>query len=51
VLETYRLAAQDTVFIDDVAANVAAAGRLGIRTIQFRNAAQCERELRALGLL
>lgn len=51
VLETYRLAAQDTVFVDDVAANVAAAGRLGIRTIQFRNAAQCERELRALGLL
>ena len=50
-LTTYNLAARDTVFIDDVEKNVAAAARLGIRTIQFTSAAQCERELRALGLI
>jgi putative hydrolase of the HAD superfamily len=49
-LETYGLRAEDTVFIDDVEVNVAAAAQLGIRTIQFRDAAQCERELRALGV-
>jgi putative hydrolase of the HAD superfamily len=49
-LGAYGLRAQDTVFIDDVEANVAAAAKLGIRTILFRDAAQCERELRALGL-
>jgi putative hydrolase of the HAD superfamily len=50
-LTTYNLAARDTVFIDDVEKNVAAAAQLGIRTIQFTSAAQCERELRALGLI
>ena len=49
-LRTYKLKAEDTVFIDDVDVNVAAAAKLGIRTIQFRSAAQCERELRALGV-
>jgi putative hydrolase of the HAD superfamily len=44
------LRAQDTVFIDDVDVNVAAAAKAGIRTIQFTSAAQCERELRALGV-
>ena len=50
-LNTYGLKAQDTVFIDDVEANVVGAAGLGIRTIRFKDAAQCERELRALGLL
>jgi putative hydrolase of the HAD superfamily len=49
-LKTYGLKPRDTVFIDDVDVNVAAAAALGIRTIQFQNAAQCERELRALGI-
>jgi len=49
-LQTYGLKAQDTVFIDDVEKNVAAAARLGIHGIQFRNLAQCERDLRALGV-
>ena len=49
-LETYGLRAEETVFIDDVEVNVAAAATLGMRTIQFRDAAQCERELRSLGL-
>jgi putative hydrolase of the HAD superfamily len=50
-LRTYNLKPEETVFIDDVEKNVEAAAALGIRTIQFRNAAQCERELRALGVL
>jgi putative hydrolase of the HAD superfamily len=49
-LETYGLRAADTVFIDDVEVNLAAAAQLGIRTIRFRDAAQCERELRSLGV-
>jgi putative hydrolase of the HAD superfamily len=49
-LATYNLKARDTVFIDDVEVNIAAAAKLGIHTIQFKNAAQCERELRALGV-
>jgi putative hydrolase of the HAD superfamily len=50
-LKTYGLTPQDTVFIDDVEVNIAAAAKLGIHTIQFRSVAQCERELRALGVL
>ena len=38
------------MFIDDVEVNIAAAAKAGIRTIQFGNTAQCERELRALGV-
>ena len=49
-LETYGLRAADTVFIDDVEINIEAAAKVGLRTIQFRDAAQCERELRALGV-
>jgi putative hydrolase of the HAD superfamily len=50
-LKTYKLRPQDTIFIDDVEKNVAAAGKLGIRTILFTSAAQCERELHAFGLI
>lgn len=49
-LKLNGLEARDTVFIDDVDVNIAAAAAVGLRTIQFRNAAQCERELRALGV-
>ena len=49
-LTTYSLRASQTVFIDDVDVNVDAAAKTGMRTIQFRDAAQCERELRALGV-
>jgi putative hydrolase of the HAD superfamily len=49
-LKVNRLEAKDTVFIDDVDVNIAAAAEVGLRTIQFQNAAQCERELRALGV-
>jgi putative hydrolase of the HAD superfamily len=49
-LKLHKLKANETVFIDDVAVNVAAAAKLRMHTIQFRDAAQCERELRALGV-
>ena len=49
-LKANSLKASDTVFIDDVDVNIAAAAKVGIRAIQFRNTAQCERELRALGV-
>lgn len=49
-LNTYALSAAQTVFIDDVDVNIDAAAKTGMRTIQFREAAQCERELRALGV-
>ena len=50
LLKTYTLEPRNTVFIDDVEVNIAAAARLGMHTIQFRDAAQCERELRSLGV-
>jgi putative hydrolase of the HAD superfamily len=49
-LKVNRLEAKDTVFIDDVDVNIEAAAKVGLHTIQFQNAAQCERELRALGV-
>jgi putative hydrolase of the HAD superfamily len=49
-LQANGLQAAQTVFIDDVEVNIAAAAKAGIRTIQFEDTAQCERELRALGV-
>ena len=51
LLQTYGLEPGKTLFIDDVQKNLDAAAKLGIRTLRFENPAQCERELRALGLL
>jgi putative hydrolase of the HAD superfamily len=51
LLKTYGLRAEDTLFIDDVQKNLDAAAKLGIKTLRFENAAQCERELRALALM
>lgn len=50
LLQTYGLKPAQTVFIDDVQKNLDAAAKVGIRTIRFENASQCERELRALGV-
>jgi putative hydrolase of the HAD superfamily len=50
LLRTYALKAAETIFIDDVQKNLDAAAKLGIRTIRFESAAQCERDLRALGV-
>ena len=49
--ERYRVAPESAVFIDDVAANAAAASALGIHGIHFRSAEQLRRELVAVGLL
>jgi putative hydrolase of the HAD superfamily len=49
LLETYKLRADETVFIDDTAVNLPPAQALGIRTIRFEDPVQCERALRALG--
>jgi putative hydrolase of the HAD superfamily len=51
LLKTYGLKPTDTLFIDDVEKNLTAAAALGIRILKFENARQCERELRALGLI
>jgi putative hydrolase of the HAD superfamily len=49
LLERFSLVAADTVFIDDTAVNLPPAQSVGIRTIRFEDAAQCEKELRVLG--
>ena len=49
--ERYRVAPESAVFIDDVAANAAAAAALGIHGIHFRSPEQLRRELVAVGLL
>lgn len=46
LLDRYALAASDTVFVDDLAANVEAAKHLGLHGVVFENAAQCELALR-----
>ncbi len=50
LLTRYKLDASETVFIDDMQHNVAGAKAVGMAGIQFENAAQCEDELKALGL-
>jgi 2-haloacid dehalogenase len=49
--DRYRVAPESAVFIDDVAANAAAASALGIHGIHFRSSEQLRRELVAVGLL
>ena len=51
LLERYRIAPGDAVFIDDVPANAAAAATLGIHGIHFRSPALLRAELATLGLL
>jgi putative hydrolase of the HAD superfamily len=51
LLDTYNLAAEDTVFIDDMEINLEAAAKLGIRTVKFTNPLQCETELRKFGCI
>jgi putative hydrolase of the HAD superfamily len=48
LLERFGLRAAETVFIDDLPANIEAARRIGLHTILFRDAAQCQRELDGL---
>lgn len=51
LISTHRLDPRETIFIDDVEANVAAAAVFGITTIHFQSVAQCEAELQRLGCL
>jgi putative hydrolase of the HAD superfamily len=48
LLQRYELSPTDTVFVDDSAQNVQAAGRLGMHAVWFRDARQCELELERL---
>ncbi len=51
LLEQHGIEGADSVFIDDLEANLAAATGFGIRGIQFEHPAQCEARLAALGCL
>lgn len=48
LLERFGLRAHESVFVDDLQANVEAAKAVGLHAICFRNATQCERELTTL---
>jgi HAD superfamily hydrolase (TIGR01509 family) len=48
LLEQFGLHAEETVFVDDLPANIEAARRIGLHTILFRDAAQCQQELGGL---
>lgn len=45
LLNEYQLDAAETVFIDDMRENLAAARSIGIQTIQFLNPVQCRQDL------
>ena len=49
-LEVTQRHPQECIFIDDRALNLECAGRLGMRTIHFQNAAQLQDELRRNGV-
>jgi len=49
LLAEHQLAADETVFIDDMNENLAAAASVGIRTIRFTDSTQCTQELAVLG--
>jgi putative hydrolase of the HAD superfamily len=45
LLNRYQLKPGDTVFIDDLQENLAAASSIGIQAIRFTNSAKCRRAL------
>ncbi len=49
-LDRFGIAAADSVFLDDLRANVDAARALGLHAVQFENAAQAALELAGLGV-
>ena len=51
LLTVHRLNAAETVFIDDMSENLAAASRIGIQTIRFVDADQCRKDLMRLGCI
>jgi putative hydrolase of the HAD superfamily len=48
LLNEYQLVASETVFIDDMSENLAAARSIGIQTIKFLNSSQCRQDLTEL---
>ncbi len=50
LIDTYDLAADECVFLDDMAHNVAGAQAVGMQAIQFVSVGQAEPELRELGV-
>nr|WP_086939933.1 HAD family phosphatase [Thaumasiovibrio occultus] len=50
LLTQHKIEAVETVFIDDMPHNIAGAEAVGLYGIQYKNAAQCEADLKALGL-
>lgn len=51
LLEQIKQAAEDCIFIDDSAVNVAGADRVGLNAIQFQSPHQLKRELQQRGVL
>jgi putative hydrolase of the HAD superfamily len=50
LLQSFDLARDETVFVDDVPANVEGARQAGMEALVFTTAPDCERDLRSLGL-
>ena len=50
LLQRYTLIPSESVFIDDMPANVEGARQLGFAAIQYSHSCQCEQALKALGL-
>ncbi len=48
LLNEYQLVASETVFIDDMSENLAAARSIGIQTIKFLTSSQCRQDLTEL---
>jgi len=51
LLKQHSLVVDQTIFIDDIPANLNAASKLGIRVIKFENPCQCEKDLKAVGCI
>ena len=51
LLNRYQLNAKETVFIDDMAHNVAGAQAIGMAAIRFEDAQQCKMALQSLGVI
>lgn len=45
LLTAFNLRPEESVFIDDLLANIESARQVGLHTVWFKDAAQCRREL------
>ena len=51
LLNTYSIDPSETVFIDDHPPNIQGARDVGLKAIQFQSSAQCERDLKSMGVV